>query len=116
MTLEQVGLTQADMDAFLNIGQTTTAVEPQQMLLTGAIMLIPAILGLVLAALLIYLIAYLNKRQLILKGMFLKKSPEQKQAMAADKVRILNPALGIAIGSCIVFSIVLEVLIRMSGM
>lgn len=116
MTLEQVGLTQQDMDALMNIGQTTTASTPEQMLMTGTIMLIPAIIGLVLAGLLIYLIAYLNKRQLILKGMFMKKSPEQKQAMAADKVRIMNPALGIAIGICVIFSIVIEVLLRISGM
>lgn len=113
MTLEQVGLTQQDIDSLINVGQSTEAAAPGQMLQTGAMMLIPALIGLALAGLVIYLIAYLNKRHLILKGMFTKKSPEQKQAMAADKVRIMNPALGIAIGICVVFSIIVEILIRM---
>lgn len=115
MSLEQVGLTQQDMDSLMNIGETAAAATttPEQMLLTGAIMLIPAFIGLALAGLLVYLIAYLNKRHLILKGMFTKKSSEQKQAMEADKVRIMKPALGIAIGICIIYSVVIEILIRM---
>lgn len=113
MTLEQAGLTQQDIDSLMNVGNTTTTSTPEEMLMTGAMFLIPAIIGLALAGLLLYLIAYLNKRHLILKGMFTRKSPEQKQAMAADKVRIMNPALGIAIGICVIFSVIVEVLIRM---
>lgn len=109
---EQIGLTQQDLDAMQNIGSVSTDTSPEQMLMIGAIMIIPAVIGLVLAGLCIYLIAYLNHRHLILKGMFTKKTPEQKQAMRADRVRIMNPALGIAIGCCVVFAIVQEVLIR----
>lgn len=115
MTLEQVGLTQQDMDQLMNVGDaaSTAAASPEQMLMTGLIMLIPALVGLALAGLLLYYIAYLNKRHLILKGMFTKKTPAQKEAMAADKVPVMNVCLGIGIGICIIYAILTEVLIRL---
>ncbi len=112
ITPEQLGMSQQELDEMMNVGQAASSVSQGQMLLTGAIMLIPALVCLILAALLLYYIAYLNKRQLILKGMFTKKTQEQKEAMAADRVRIMNVFLGLGLGFCIIYAILTEILLR----
>lgn len=113
--LEESGMSQQEMDTIMNVGDAAAAVDSTQMLLMGCVMLIPAVIGLGLAGVLIYLIAYLNHRHYILKGMFTKKTPEQKEAMAADKVRIMNVFLGIAFALCLGFAIWVEILQRMNA-
>ncbi len=113
--LEESGMSQQELDQAMNMGDAASSVEAGQMLMVAGVMIFPALMGLALAALLVYLIAYLNKRHYILKGMFTKKTPEQKEAMAADKVRIMNVFLGIAIGLCAAMAILVEVLQRIKN-
>lgn len=115
-TLEQSGEMSADeieqlMDASAAAGTYTTG----QMLLVAGMLLPFAIIGVCLAALLLYAIAKLNKRELILKGMFKRKTPEQKIAMKADRVKIMTIFLWIALGLCLAYAILTEVLIHMAG-
>ncbi len=84
-----------------------------QMLLLGGILLPFAVLGLILAGLLLRVIAKLNQRELILKGMFQRKTSEQKLAMKADHVRIMTIFLWIALGLCLAYAILTEVLVHM---
>lgn len=111
-TLDSAGMSEQELEQIMSVSQTAAETSPQQMLLVGLFMLIPALIGAALAGCLIYLIAYLNKRQLILKGMFTRKTPEQKLAMRADKVRVMNVWLGIGIGLCAAMAILTEILVR----
>lgn len=110
--LEESGMSQQEINQMMDVSEAAASADSTQMLIMAGVMLVPAIMGLILAALLIYLIAYLNKRHYILKGMFTKKTPEQKEAMAADKVKIINVFLCIGVGLCIAMAIVIEILLR----
>lgn len=111
--LEDSGMSQAEIENMMSVSEAVETTSGEQMLLMGLIMIIPALVGLILAAGLIYLIARLNNRQLILLGMFRKKTKEQKEAMAADRVKIMNVFLWIALGFCVAYAVLTEVLIRM---
>lgn len=111
-TLENSGMNEQELEQIMSVSQATAETTPGQMLSIAAIMILPALGGAALAGMLIYLIACLNKRQFILKGMFTRKTPEQKLAMKADKVRVMNVWLGIGIGLCIGMAILTEVLTR----
>lgn len=112
--LDSSGMSEQELDQIMSVSQTAAETSPQQMLMVALFMLIPALIGAALAGCLIYLIAYLNKRQFILKGMFTRKTPEQKLAMRADKVRIMNVWLGIGIGLSVAMAILTEILVRMA--
>lgn len=115
-TLEQSGEISADeIDQIMNASASAASYTTGQMLLMAGILLPFAVIGLGLAGLLLYAIAKLNKRELILKGMFKKKTPEQKLAMKADRVRIMTIFLWIALGLCLAYAILTEVLIHMAG-
>lgn len=112
--LEESGMGPEEVEQMMNVGEAATEVTSGQMLTMGLVMIIPALIGLALAGLLVYLIAYLNKRHLILKGMFTRKTEKQKEAMAADRVKIMNVFLWIAVGLCIAYAVLTEVLVRMA--
>lgn len=112
--LEDSGMSQAEIENMMSVSEAVETTSGEQMLMMGLIMIIPALIGLILAAGLVYLIARLNNRQLILLGMFRKKTKEQKEAMAADRVKIMNVFLWIALGFCMAYAVLTEVLIRMA--
>lgn len=114
-TLEASGeFSSEQVDQLLDIGNSVNSVSPGQMLLTAGIMLPFAAVGLVLAWLILYAIAKLNHRELIFKGMFTKKTEAQKEAMRADKVKIMTVYMWIALAICLVYCIIVEVLNRMA--
>ncbi len=110
--LEDSGINQQEIDQMMNVSDAATATTPGQCLAIAGMMLIPALVGLALAGFLVYAIAYLNGRQEILKSMFRKKTPEEKEAMKIDKVRVMNVILGVGMGLCVVYAILVEVLRR----
>lgn len=110
--LEDSGMNQQEIDQMMNVGDAATATTPGQCLAIAGMMLIPALAGAALAGFLIYAIAYLNGRQEILKSMFRKKTPEEKEAMKIDKGRVMNVILGIGMGLCVAYAILVEVLQR----
>lgn len=112
--LEDSGMSQAEIDQMMSVSEAAATTSSEQMLLMGLVMIIPALIGLLLAGGLVYLIARLNNRQLILIGMFKKKTKEQKEAMAADRVKIMNVFLWIGIGFCVAYAVLTEIFIRMA--
>lgn len=112
--LKDSGMSQAEIENMMSVSEAVETTSGEQMLMMGLIMIIPALIGLILAAGLVYLIARLNNRQLILLGMFRKKTKEQKEAMAADRVKIMNVFLWIALGFCVAYAVLTEVLIQMA--
>lgn len=108
--LEDSGINQQEIDQMMNVGDAAATTTPGQCLAIAGMMLLPALAGVALAGFLVYAIAYLNGRQEILKSMFRKKTPEEKEAMKIDKVRVMNVILGIGMGLCVVYAILVEVL------
>lgn len=114
-TLEQTGeMSPDEIEQLMDMGAAAGTYTTEQMLLIAGILLPFAVIGLGLAGLLLYAIAKLNKRELILKGMFKRKTPEQKIAMKADHVKIMTVCLWIALGLCLAYAILTEVLIHMA--
>lgn len=111
-TLEQEGMSVEQMEQFFDAGEAVSNVTTEQMLLTAVMFLPVAAIGLVLAAGILYLIAKLNKRELRFLGMFKRKTPEQKAAMEADKVKLMTVFLWIGLGICLLFAIATEIIIR----
>lgn len=111
-TLEASGeVSQDQLDQILGASSTAN-IEPWQMIAVGGMMLPFAAVGLVLAWFIWYAIAKLNHRELIFKGMFSKKSEAQKQAMKADKVKIMTVFLWIALAICLAYMILIEIMAR----
>ncbi len=111
--LEESGMGPEEIEQMMNVGESAAEVTSEQMLTMGLVLIIPALIGLALAGLLVYLMAYLNKRHFILKGMFTRKTEKQKEAMAADRVKIMNVFLWIAIGFCVAYAVLTEILLRL---
>lgn len=112
-TLEASGeVSQEQIDQILN-SSTTANVEPWQFIMVGGILLPFAAVGMVLAWFIWYAIAKLNHRDLIFKGMFTRKNEAQKQAIRADKVKIMTVFLWIALAICLAYMIVVEIMSRM---
>jgi hypothetical protein len=114
--LEQMGgMSEEDVSQIMNLASATSEVTTGQMLVSAVMILPSAVIGVGLAGLLLYVIAKLNHRQLIFKGMFMRKTPEQKMAIKADRVKIMTVFLWIGIGLCLAYAILTEVLIHMAG-
>ena len=103
------------MSRFTGSMPDTSSVSSGQMLMTAGIMLPFALVGVALAGLLLYVIARLNKRDLIFLGMFKKKTKEQKLAMAADKVTIMTPPVWVGLILCVGYAVFTEILVRSMG-
>lgn len=88
--LENSGMSAQELEQVTSVSEAAAEYTSGQMLMLGGIMIVPALISLVLAALLIYAIAYLNRRHLIIRGMVTKKTPEQKLARKADRVPVMN--------------------------
>lgn len=110
--LENSGMSAQELEQVTSVSEAAAEYTSGQMLMLGGIMIVPALISLVLAALLIYAIAYLNRRHLIIRGMVTKKTPEQKQARKADRVPVMNVFLGIGMGLCVAMAIFTEFVLK----
>ena len=110
--LENSGMSAQELEQVTSVSEAAAEYTSGQMLMLGGIMIVPALISLVLAALLIYAIAYLNRRHLIIRGMVTKKTPEQKLAMKADRVPVMNVFLGIGMGLCVAMAIFTEFVLK----
>lgn len=110
--LEESGMNQQEIDQIMGAGEAAAVITPGECLMTAGIMLIPALAGLALAGFLTYAIAYLNGRQEILKSMFRRKTPQERETTKAERVGTMNVVLGIALGLCVAYAIALEILQR----
>ncbi len=110
--LENSGMSAQELEQVTSVSEAAAEYTSGQMLMLGGIMIVPALISLVLAALLIYAIAYLNRRHLIIRGMVMKKTPEQKLARKADRVPVMNVFLGIGMGLCVAMAIFTEFVLK----
>ncbi len=110
--LENSGMSAQELEQVTSVSEAAAEYTSGQMLMLGGIMIVPALISLVLAVLLIYAIAYLNRRHLIIRGMVTKKTPEQKLARKADRVPVMNVFLGIGMGLCVAMAIFTEFVLK----
>ena len=110
--LENSGMSAQELEQVTSVSEAAAEYTSGQMLMLGGIMIVPALISLVLAALLIYAIAYLNRRHLIIRGMVTKKTSEQKLARKADRVPVMNVFLGIGMGLCVAMAIFTEFVLK----
>lgn len=110
--LENSGMSAQELEQVTSVSEAAAEYTSGQMLMLGGIMIVPALISLVLAALLIYAIAYLNRRHLIIRGMVTKKTLEQKLARKADRVPVMNVFLGIGMGLCVAMAIFTEFVLK----